>query len=91
MTVTGQDIGEALTDLETQYQSTEVGGLIVYHADNLKESFELTYSKVTLPDVDETQAALATAMRLHYFAYLATDKGLESHRGTGAGGGGGAG
>jgi len=89
LTIYGQDIGEALTELETQYQSTEVGGLMVYHADNLKESFHLKFSKVTLPD--DSQVNLPIALRMHYFAYLASDEGLESHRGTGAVGGGGVG
>lgn len=76
--VRGQDIGEAVASLETVYQSTLVGGLIVYHSDNLKESFELEMSKVTLPDT--TQVGLETALRIHYFAYMMTSKGQETHR-----------
>ena len=78
LTVSGQNRGEALTDLETVYQSTQTGGLMRYDPDNVMESFQLTLSKVNLPA--SASAALEVGLRLHYFAYLANEAGSEKSR-----------
>ena len=78
LTVGGQDLAEAVSTLETGYQSTEIGGLLVSHLDNSKESLEFTFSKVTLPSA--ALAALGVGMRIHYFAILMSDAGQETHR-----------
>jgi hypothetical protein len=77
LTVAGQDTNAALATLETQQQDTRVGGLVVYHADNLKESVEYTFTKAT---DGSSSFAVAAALRLHYFARMSGAAGQETHR-----------
>lgn len=78
ITVRGQNMREAIADLETIYCSTDVGGLVVVHPDNFREAMEVKIAKVILPS--GSPADLSTAMRIHYFAYLAFEGGTESNR-----------
>jgi hypothetical protein len=78
LSVSGQDINEASISFDPLYQSTTLGGLVVWHADNMKEALECTFSKVTFADL--TTADLSTGMRIHYFAYMMDPMGQETHR-----------
>jgi len=78
LVISGQDINEASISFSPYYQSTTTGGLIVWHADNMKESLECTFSKVTFSD--STTADLSTPLRVHYFAYMLDPVGQETHR-----------
>jgi len=76
ITVRGQNIGEVITQLNTGYISTQIGGLVRLHLDNLRQALELQFDKVLLPS--GAQQSLSTGMQLNYFAYLATDMGQET-------------
>lgn len=75
--IRGQDIREAMTSLETTYQSTDVGGLILVAPDNQAHSFELKIAKVILPSA--ASADLSKNLRMHYFAYQLFRGGPENN------------
>jgi len=78
VTVYGSNVAEAITALDTSYNSTLIGDNFVVHNDNAKQSLELLIQKVALPDASLVD--LGVGLRLNSFTYLMSDLGLEQNR-----------
>lgn len=80
LTMYGQNIGESLTKLETVYNSMTIGDLLVWHANNMRQSLEFSFEKIL--DPNSTYQQLSKQMRLHKFGLVVSSSGLESNAGT---------
>lgn len=78
ITVRGQGMRDNLADIEAGYISTFEGNLNSIHLDNTRQALEIRIRKAALPD--GTLVDLSTPMRIHYFASMMSEQGMEQGR-----------
>jgi hypothetical protein len=78
ITVRGQSVGTAISNVATTYSSTLTGGLLSTQQDAHAQAFDMKIEKVRLPD--DTLFDLNTALRIHHITYVVEDAGKEQSR-----------
>ncbi len=79
LAIRGEEIGDSGTSQkDVSYVSTANSTLLLAHLDNMTEALELQIEKLRMPD--SSVVDLGVGMRLHYFAYILADAGMETNR-----------